>query len=379
MEAIVRSILRKPRDSSYTHAFGTPDARRAIASHHSVPGLPLNPKHVIVTNGCSGALQLALASLLDPGTILLVPQPGFPLYEEIAESQRAIVVKYCLDPNRNWECDMDHLEEIMRTKKHNVRAMVVNNPSSHGAVFTVEHLSRILDFALNHRLPIVSDEVYGNLTFGSHKFHPLSNIAARHGRKVPVITTSSLSKQFLVPGWRIGWLVFHDNIWGSLKNVQAAAEKLARLQHGVSHLQQSAISTLLSPSTSGLASWRENLRKMLEDQARFLSSKLGACRGLKVLCPPQGSMYTILGLDLDRFDGIRNDVDFCHKLVREENVFVLPGSSFEVPGTIRVAFSADKITLATAIQRISSFCDRHDNQPTIARACGKILSTIDEN
>lgn len=367
MEAIVKAVLRKPHTSSYTHACGAPEARRTIAAHHSVPGhhRPLNPENVIVTNGCSGALELSLASLLDPGTSLLVPNPGFPLYEEIAESHGASVVSYKLDRNRDWECDLDHLEKIMKdhTNKHSIRAMIVNNPSSHGAVFSEAHLFKLLDFCFEHRLPIVSDEVYGDLTFGSHAFHPMAIIAAKHGSRVPVITTSGLSKQFLVPGWRLGWAVFHDNEWGSLRDVEVGAKKLAKLSNGTSHLQQSAIPALLSKSTPGLARWKHTLRLALEHQAKTLCSGLESCDSMEMVCQPQGSMYAIVGLDIDRFDSrINNDVDFCHLLVREENVFVLPGSSFGVPGTFRVAFTACVSSLEEASKRIACFCRRHSTK-----------------
>jgi len=373
MEAIVRAVLRKPRTAQYSHASGSLEARSAIASHHSVPGHPpvRSESDVIVTNGCSGALEISLMSLLDPGTSLLVPKPGFPLYEEIAESLGATVVEYDLDPDHNWECNLDHLEAIMKdaSNKQNVRAMVINNPSSHGAVFSERHLLKVLDFAMKHRLPIVSDEVYGDLTFGSNVFHPLGSVAAKHGSTVPVITTSGLSKQFLVPGWRLGWVVFHDNQWGSLKEVRAGAHKLASLRHGLSHLQQSAIRGLLLPSptansstSSGVSGWKENLRATLEHQANLLYSDLEECDGLDVRWTPQGSMYGLVGLNLDRFSdpsGIRNDVDFCRALVRDENVFCLPGSSFGIPGTIRVAFAARATTLGEASQRITRFCRRH--------------------
>mmetsp|Transcript_11453 Transcript_11453/g.32958 ORF Transcript_11453/g.32958 Transcript_11453/m.32958 type:complete len:503 (+) Transcript_11453:172-1680(+) len=369
MESIVRAVIRKPHTTCYTHACGSPEARRAIASHHSFPEHQLCPEHVIVTNGCSGALELSLASLLDPGTSLLVPQPGLPLYEEIAESLGANVIRYRLDPNQRWECDMDHLEDIMTCKKDassnldgSIRAIVVTNPSTHGSVFSEKHLEQILDFALRHRLPIISDEVYGDLTFGSNRFHPMAQVAAKRGRRVPIITTSGLSKQFLVPGWRIGWIAFQDNHCGSLRHVEEGAHRLATLQHGVSHLQQSAISTLLSPSTTPeLASWKENFRALLERQATLLCSGLTRdCHCLDIRSPPQGSMYAIVHLDLDSLDEtIQSDMDFSHNLVREDNVFVLPGSSFGVPGTFRVAYSAHETTLETASQRIADFCRRH--------------------
>jgi tyrosine aminotransferase len=359
-EAIVQALIHKPHTACYTHASGSPEARRAIALHHSFPGHNLNPQNVIVTNGCSGALELTLSTILDEGTTLLVPQPGLPLYEEIAESHGANVVRYRLDPNRRWECDMNHLEEIMAgsiSNKSIIRAMVINNPSSHGSVFSENHLEQLLDFALKHRIPIVADEVYGNLTFGSNRFHPIAKVAVKHGRKVPVITTSGLSKQFLLPGWRIGWCTFQDNTHGSLREVERGAHRINKFLHGVSHLQQSVIPIMLSQSTAGLVNWKENLRATLERQANILCSNLNNSHCLNV-APPQGSMYTIVDLDPDRLD-IDNDIEFTQKLVQEENVFVLPGSSFGVPDTFRVAFSASETILEMASQRILDFCSRH--------------------
>ena len=314
---------------------------------------------MIVTNGCSGALELTLSSILDEGTLLLVPQPGLPLYEEIAESHGANVVRYRLDPNRSWECDMDNLEEIMAgiSNKSPIGAMVINNPSTHGSVFSEDHLEQLLDFALKHHIPIVADEVYGNLTFGSNRFHPIAKVAVKHGRRVPVITTSGLSKQFMLPGWRIGWCTFQDNIYGSLREVESGAHRIAKFQHGVSHLQQSVIPIMLSQSTAGLVNWKENLRATLERQANILCSNLDNCHCLNV-APPQGSMYTIVDLDLAPLD-IDSDIEFAQKLVQEENVFVLPGSSFGVTDTFRVAFSASETILEMASQRIANFCSRH--------------------
>lgn len=360
MEAVVQTALYKPHAAGYTHACGTPEARRAIATHHSCREHTLSPDHVIVTNGCSGALDLALTSLLDPGTILLVPNPGFPLYQEIAESIGASVVPYRLDPNSRWQCDMDHLEEIMANHSQ-VRAIVINNPSSPtGSVFSEKHLQQILDFALRHQLPIVADEVYGDLTFGSNKFHPMAEIAAKNGQRVPVITSSGLSKQFMIPGWRVGWLTFHDNVQGSLKNVEEGARRLAQVIHGVSHLTQSAIPILLTPSTPGLMKWKETYRSTLEHQAMLLCSSLNDNYCLKV-APPQGSMYTIVKINVDRLD-IADDMEFAMKLVQEENVFILPGSSFGVPNSFRVAYTAQDSTLEIASKRINDFCRRHTKQ-----------------
>jgi tyrosine aminotransferase len=211
VDSVVKAALGKPHAAGYSNACGIPEARLAIANHHSYPEHQIGPEHVVVANGCSGALELALTALLDNDTFLLVPQPGFPLYQVIAESHGSAVLHYRLKADRNWECDLEHLEELVAKHVGKVRGIVVNNPSNPtGAVFSERHLAQILEFATHNRLPVVADEVYGDLTFGSNTFHPLARVAARMGREVPIITASGLAKQYLLPGWRVGWITFHD-------------------------------------------------------------------------------------------------------------------------------------------------------------------------
>jgi tyrosine aminotransferase len=93
-----------------------------------------------------------------------------------------------------------------------VRGILVNNPSNPtGSVFDNDHLQDLVRFCDRHCLPIVADEIYGDLTFGSNNvFYPLAQVAAEAGGHVPVITASGVGKSCLIPGWRVGWVVFHD-------------------------------------------------------------------------------------------------------------------------------------------------------------------------
>merc|ERR1712157_625336 len=136
-------------------------------------------------------------------------------------------------------------------------------------------------------------------------------------------------------------------------------------RHGVSHLQQSAIRELLVPSSSSVsakrsvATWKKNFRSTIERQSLVLYSHLYQCDGLDARWIPEGSMYALVGLELDRFSDIRTDVEFCKALVREENVYCLPGSAFGAPGTIRLAFASPESILEEAARRIVRFCQRH--------------------
>lgn len=240
IKAITDTLHTHSMAAGYVNACGTPEARAAIAKHHGTTG-----DNVIVANGASGALELALTALLDEDSVLLVPRPGFPLYSVIAESHGASIVHYDLLPQSGWECDLDQVESILseyyrnrQTVKQRVRGILINNPSNPtGAVYSREHLAQIARLAARYRIPIVSDEIYGDMTLDGHVFHPMADVVKGLGDVVPVITASGIGKQCelvigtlfhliyyctftesvhcicyidLVPGWRLGWIVFHD-------------------------------------------------------------------------------------------------------------------------------------------------------------------------
>lgn len=149
------------------------------------------------------------------------------------------------------------------------------------------------------------------------------------------------------------------SVHSSLADVEAGAKRLAQVILGASHPVQSAISVLLDPQNMKVQEWKTNIRNMLEDQATFLCDRLEECLGLNVM-RPQGAMYAIVRIDIHKFgDSITSDLDFTSKLLKEENVFVLPGSAFGVPDLFRVVFCAPEQVLQEASVRIRNFCVRH--------------------
>merc|ERR1719460_2773704 len=167
-DAVVREMERVVRSgdhNGYINSAGAGPAREAIATYMSVPakGVRYAPDDIIVGSGCSGALEVCLTNLLDPGTNLLVPDPGFCLYQVIAEAHGAGVKHYNLLPEEGWQVDLAHLEAQVDA---GTRAILVNNPSNPcGCVYGEAHLRAILDIAERHQLPVIADEIYANLTF----------------------------------------------------------------------------------------------------------------------------------------------------------------------------------------------------------------------
>lgn len=375
IKAITKTLNSPGMAAGYVNACGTPEARTAIASHHSS-----SPDDVIVANGASGALELALTALLDEGSILLVPRPGFPLYGVIAQSHGASVMQYNLLPDREWECDLDHIESILtelenRTVQGNdrlVRGILINNPSNPtGAVYSKDHLMKIAQLATKHCIPIISDEIYGDMTLNGRVFYPMADVVDELGRIVPVITASGIGKQYLVPGWRLGWIVFHDSHYGSIQEVKKGAQRLAQVILGASHLAQVAIPAVLKPSTEedklALTAWKSELHAMIQNQSNLLCSLLNQCHGLEVIYP-QGAMYAMVKIHVEMFDDvIVDDVTFMRCLLEEENIVVLPGKAFGMTteyNVFRVVFCAPESVICAAADRISCFCIRHKHPKT---------------
>lgn len=218
----IHDLLSKSSANGYAPSPGIPSARKAIAAYNSTPDYLINEDDVIIASGCSGALELVLSALLNEGDNILVPKPAFPLYQVITESLGGSVKYYNLIAEKGWECDLQAMESIIDSK---TKAIVINNPSNPcGSNFSSEHLLEIAKIARKFALPIIADEIYGRCVFNGQ-------FSAMHlfSGDVPVISVGGLAKEFIVPGWRVGWLILHDKGTGRLVEYKAGLKQLTQI------------------------------------------------------------------------------------------------------------------------------------------------------
>jgi tyrosine aminotransferase len=175
----------------------------------------------------------------------------------------------------------------------------------------------IIAFASVYKLPIITDEIYGELVFSSETFHPLAAVNASAPRPVPVITVNGIAKRWLVPGWRLGWVTFSDPASCIRFNLRQKLKDTCSISFAPCALVQAALPTVLANTPS---SFYENVITILERNARVLQDGLEGIHGLKVF-RPRGSLYCMVAVDTKAFEGITNDWDFVQKLVWEEAVF----------------------------------------------------------
>jgi len=356
-EALIQNI-KTHQFNGYAHSTGYLETRSAIAQKYSTPSSPLIETDVVCTSGCSGALEMAIGVLGNEGQEILLPAPGFSIYQTICEYKGIIPVYYNLLPDKQWEADCENLDSLVTEK---TVAILINNPSNPcGSVYSKEHLKKILQVAERHHLPIIADEIYAGMVFEKHEFHSIASLTST----VPVLSVGGISKLFIVPGWRLGWVLIHDRNH-AFEEVRVGLLKLSQLILGPNTLIQSVIQEALLNTPP---SYLQNLNSILSNNANMLVQKLSKIPGLKVISPG-GAMYMMVGIELDQFKDFKNDIEFAKALLSEESVFVLPGQIFNIHNFVRLVICPPANKLEDACERIAQFCQRHHKNTSIATSC----------
>jgi alanine-synthesizing transaminase len=303
--------------------------------------MPMTPDRVVITSGTSEGIELALTALAGPGDDVLIPVPTYPLYTAVLAKIGARGVFYRTDPQRGWLPDVEHVRSLITPA---TRALVVidpNNPT--GATYSNDVRKALLEIADEHNIPLLADEVYADLAFDG----PVPAIA-KLNPDAPVITFSSLSKAYLAPGWRTGWMAVGTT--ERMNDVLAGIKKLADgrlcstgpMEHG------------LVAALTGDRSHQVAFRKALRERAELTHQRLNAIEGITSV-KPTAAFYAMPKVDLP--PGI-TDADYVLALLRATGVLCVYGSGFGTnasDGFFRVVFLAPPAELAEIYELIGSF------------------------
>ncbi|OVA11520.1 Aminotransferase [Macleaya cordata] len=353
-DAIVDS-LRSAKFNCYSPTVGILPARRAVAEYLS-RDLPykLSPDDIFLTIGCTQAIEIALMALARPGANILFPKPGFPNYEASAGFRKFEYRHFDLLPEKGWEVDLDAVEALA---DENTVGMVIINPGNPcGNVYTYEHLKKVAETAKKLGILVIADEVYGHLTFGSNPFVPMGVF----GSIVPVLTLGSISKRWIVPGWRIGWLVTSDPN-GILKETKVVdtIKSCLNISGDPATFIQGAIPQILEKTKedffSKIVSILRQSAEILYDQIKEIDC---------IICPqkPEGSMFAMVKFSSTLMEDINDDMDFCIKLAKEESLIILPGTAVGLRNWLRITFAIEPSSLQDGLGRLKAFCQRHAKQ-----------------
>jgi alanine-synthesizing transaminase len=326
--------------NGYSPSSGIKPALEAIEKEAEKKGIK-NIQDMFITTGASEAIDICLTALVNDGENILTPTPGYPLYTAIQSKLEMVANPYYLDEKNGWQPDIKDIKSKVNDKTKAIVLINPNNPT--GSNYSVESLQQIIDIALEHNLVIFADEIYDKLLMDGVKHTSIASLNS----EVPIITFGGLSKNYMVPGFRIGWGVVSGN-----KNVLSkyleAINKILRSRLSANHPEQYSIAGALGGNQDHLVVAMEKLTR----RRNMTVEMLNAVPGISCV-KPEGAFYAFPKLDIKNSDN-----HFVAELIKETGVVVVPGTGFgQVPGTnhFRVVFLPPEDVLEKAYKSIGDF------------------------
>jgi alanine-synthesizing transaminase len=340
---MIEAVERAMRDghNGYAPSVGILPAREAVAGELSRRGMPVSADRVVITSGTSEGIELTLTALAEGGDEVLVPSPTYPLYTAVLAKIGARPVFYKKDPANGWLPDVDEIERLVTPA---TRALVVidpNNPT--GATYPEAVRRRLIEIADRHNIPLLADEVYGDLAYDG----PVAPMASLYP-DAPIISFSSLSKAYLAPGWRSGWMAVGRT--DRLDEVLGGVKKLADGRLCSNGPMEHAIEAALNGDRSHEAGFRAALR----ERAELTTRRLNAIDGMRAVAP-SAAFYAMPQVTLPA--GV-TDEDYVLALLRATGVLCVYGSGFGTrpeEGFFRVVFLASPAELSEIYDLMADF------------------------
>ena len=325
----------------YTSNAGLQELRAAISSYTKrKTGLTYNPENqIIVTVGGSEAIDLALRALLNAGDEVIYLEPGFVSYYPCIKLADGVPVPIRLTEENRFRLKPEQLEAAVTPKSKVLILSYPNNPT--GAVMEKEDLEALLPVIQKHDLIVISDEIYGELTYGVKH----CSIAGLPGMGQRTIIINGFSKSFAMTGWRLGYALGNHEIIEQMVKIHQFAVMCAPT------ISQYAAIEAMEQGDGDI----EAMRESYDQRRKFLYHEL---QRLGLPCfEPQGAFYMFPNI---REFGLSSG-EFALKLLKEEKVAVVPGDSFGEcgEGFVRISYAASLQNLKEAVNRIFRFLSRY--------------------
>ena len=348
--AVLDGVVHSIGDAQgYSDARGIYPARLAVARSYEARGVAgAGPDDVLLGNGVSELIVMALQGLLDPGDEVLIPSPDYPLWTGAVGLCGGRAVHYRCDEQAGWAPDLDHVAAQITRR---TRALVIINPNNPtGAVYSRDTLLGLLDLARRNQLLVLTDEIYDQILYED----AVHQCAAALAPDLLVLTLGGLSKTYRLAGFRSGWLVVSGPRQDAAEYLEGL-ELLANMRLCPNVPAQFAIEPALSGkhSIAGLLQPGGRLREQRDHSWR----KMNEIPGVDCV-KPAGALYLFPRLDPDVYK-ISDDERMVIDLLEQEHLLLSHGTGFNLPTAdhLRLVFLAALDVLDDAITRLARFLD----------------------
>jgi len=339
--AHVREAAKRALDDGATHYApfpGIPALREAIATDVARrKGFTADPSQVFVTVGGKGVMVYAILGLIDPGDEVIVPDPGYPIYESMTRFVGATAVPLPIRMGNDFRLDVDELESLITPR---TRMLVINSPANPtGGVLTRTDLERVAELANRHDLWVLDDEIYSRILYDGAEH---VSIASLPGMAERTVVLDGFSKTFAMTGWRLGYAVVPESLIPTFSQLV-----INTISCAPTFVQVGAVEALNGPQDDVDA-------MVVEFKARrdLIVDGLNAIPGIRC-AKPVGAFYVFPDVSGTGLGG----AEMAERLLQEAGVCVLAGTAFGGVGTdhVRVSYANSRENLREALDRIGTF------------------------
>jgi aspartate/methionine/tyrosine aminotransferase len=341
--AHVREAAKRALDEGATHYApfpGIPALREAIAADVRLrKGMPADPSQVFVTVGGKGVMLYAILGLVDPGDEVIVPDPGYPIYESLTRFVGATPVPIPIRMDNQFRLDVEELAGLITPR---TRLLIINSPANPtGGVLNRSDLERIAELAREHDLWVMADEIYGRILYDGEEHVSIGSLPGMADR---TIILDGFSKTFAMTGWRLGYAVVPMSL------VQTYSQLVINtISCAPTFAQVGAVQALVGPQDDVDA-------MVVEFKARrdLIVAGLNEIPGIRC-ATPLGAFYAFPSIAGTGLSG----AELAERLLHEAGVCVLAGTAFGGVGTdhIRISYANSRANLTEALGRIGRFVE----------------------
>lgn len=336
--AAAQRAANDPANHHYSANAGLLPLRQAIVEYtHAHSGVLVDPSQVLVTNGAKQSIFQTFAALLDPGDEALLPAPHWVTYPSGIELAGGVTVSVPTPMESGFKVTVDDLEKHRTGQTKLLVFVSPSNPT--GAVYTADEARAIGEWARDHDIWVVADEIYQRLVYGDEDVAP--SIAGVTPDSENVVIVNGVAKSFAMTGWRVGWMIGPDDVIG------AAGRHQSHATGNVNNVAQMAALAGLTGAQDTVVAMREAFDKRRQTMVAMLSEADGV-----ELAEPQGAFYVFPSVGRLLGGKYETTVALAESLLEEAGVAVVPGESFGAPGHIRLSYALSDHDLELGVSRM---------------------------
>ena len=348
-DEIIRDVMVNVREAqAYGDSKGLFAARKAIMQQcqlKKIEGVQI--EDILVGNGVSEMIMMAMQGLLNNGDEMLVPAPDYPLWTAAVNLSGGKAIHYICDEQSDWNPDLKDIESKITDKTKGIVVINPNNPT--GAVYSEDVLKKIVALAEQHDLIIFADEIYDQILYDDAKHIPLASLS----KNIFFVTFNGLSKSHRIPGLRAGWMILSGKKSIAKDYIEEGLEVLANMRMCGNMAAQFAIQTALGGYQS--------LKQLITPGGRLYEQRNAAYEsfnnvpGVSVV-KPQGTLYLFPKIDAKRYN-IHDDQKFLYDFLVKKHVLLVQGTGFNWPNPdhFRIVFLPRADEIRTVAERMTEF------------------------